>query len=124
MNTTLAGNNMTLFSYTGYECNVIEFHYDLKSMYKIPVVMSVIAYYDPISGTAVMFISNQALWFGISMGKSLISNNQVQLHGIQLAEYPCDQNRPLGIVDHDPDWYINFTVKTYFYGVETRAPTI
>ena len=58
------------------------------------------------------------------MGKSLIYTNQVLSHGIQTSDDPYDQNRPLGIVDYDSDWYIPFIVQQYFSGVETRAFTI
>ena len=44
---TCAGKNMTLFSYTGYECNVNGFHSELKSINKIPVVTAVTAYNNP-----------------------------------------------------------------------------
>ena len=71
-----------------------------------------------------MLVFNQALWFGISMGQSLISTNQFRSHGIQLSDNPYDQNKPLGIVDLDSDWYVPFTVQQYFAGVETRALTI
>ena len=109
--TTLSVNNTTLLSYTGYECNVNVIHSDLKQMEKIPVAMEVTAQDNPLSGTTVMLVFNQELWFGISMRQSLITTIQVCLHGIQLSEYPYDQNIPLEIVYHDSDWYIPFTVK-------------
>ena len=71
-----------------------------------------------------MFVFNQALWFGISMGQSLISTNTFPSHGIQLSGDPYDKNRPLIIVDYDSDWYITFNVLQYFAGVETIAFTI
>ena len=52
---------MNLFSYSGYDCNINGFHSDLKSMNKIPVVTVVIAYDNPLSGTIVMLVFNQAL---------------------------------------------------------------
>ena len=124
VNTTCAGNNMTLFSYTGYNCNVIGFHSNLESIANIPVVTAVTAYNDPISGTTVMLVFNQTLWFGISMEQYLIATNQVFSHGVQLSDDTYDQNRPLGIVDHESDWYIPFTLQQYFSGVETKSPTI
>ena len=93
-------------------------------MKEIPVAMAVTAYDEPLSRDMVMLVFNQALWFGISMGKSLMVNNQVRSHVIQLSENPYDQNRPLGIVDHDSDYNIPFTVQQYFSGVEKRALTI
>ena len=65
--TTCAGNNMALLSYTSYECNINGFHSDLKSMEKIPVATSVTAYDDTFSRTTVMLVFNQALRFGSSM---------------------------------------------------------
>ena len=76
--TTCAVNNMTLLSYTGYKCNVIGFHYDLKTMKRIPVALEVTAYDEPLSGTTVILVFNQALWFGSSMGQSLINTNQTR----------------------------------------------
>ena len=93
-------------------------------MEKISVDTAVTEYDDPLLGTTVIKVFNQALCFGSIMGKSLIYTNQVLSHGIQPSDDPYDQNRPLGIVDHDSYWYIPFTVNQYFSGIETRAPTI
>ena len=57
------------------------------------------------------------------MGQSLISTNKVLSYGIKLLDNPYDQNRSPGIVNHDSDWYITFTVQQYFSGVETSALT-
>ena len=124
MDTTCVGNNTTLLSCTSYECNVNGFHSDMKSMENIPVATEVTAYDDPFSGTTVMLVFNPSLWFGSNMGQSTIATNQVRSHVIQLSDYPYDQNRTLGIVDHDSDYNIPFTVQQYFSGVEKRALTI
>ena len=58
------------------------------------------------------------------MGQSLIATHQVRSNGIELLDGPYDQNKPLGIFNHDSDWYITFTVQQYFSGIKTRAPTI
>ena len=86
--------------------------------------MALIAYDDPLLRNMVKLVFNKALWFGSSMVKSLIGANQVRSHVIKLSDDPYDQNRPLGIVYYDSDWYVPFTVKQYFSGVETRAPNI
>ena len=93
-------------------------------MEKIPVVTAVTAYDDPLSGNTVILVFNQALWFGRSMGKSLVATNQVRSYGVQLSNDTYDQNSPPGIVYRDSDWYISFTVQQYFSVVEPRAPTI
>ena len=67
---------------------------------------------------------NQAILFGSSMVKSVISTNQVRSHIIQFLDDLYDQNRPLGIVDHDSDWYKRFIMQQYVSGVEKRASTI
>ena len=46
--TTGAGKNITLLSYTGYECNFNGFQSDLKSMEKIPVATEITEYDDPL----------------------------------------------------------------------------
>ena len=86
--------------------------------------MAVTEYDDHLSGTKVLLVFNQALWFVSIMGQSLIANYQVLSHRKQLSDDPYDQNRPLGIGDHDLYWYVPFTVQQYFSGVETRALTI
>ena len=93
-------------------------------MEKISVDTAVTEYDDPLLGTTVIKVFNQALCFGSIMGKSLIYTNQVRSQGVQLSDDPHDENRPLGIFDHDLDWYIPFTVQQHFAGVETRSPTI
>ena len=124
VDTACAGKNVTLLSYTGYKCNVNGFHSDLKSTEKIPVATAVTSYDDPLLVNTVMLIFNQALWFGSSMVKPLTATNQVLSHVIKILDDTYEQNRPLGIFDHDSDWYIHFNVQQYFSGVETRAPTI
>ena len=114
--TSCAVNNMTLLSYI--------FSSDLKAMENILVATSVTAYNDPLLGTTVMFVFNQALWFGSSMGQSLIANNQFLSRVIQLSENPYDKNSPLGIVDHDSYWYLPFTLQQSSVGVETRSTKI
>ena len=69
-----------------------------------------------------MLVFNQTLWFEISMEQYLIGTNPVFSHGVQLSDDTYDQNRPLGIVDHESDWYIPFTLQQYFSGVETKSP--
>ena len=71
-----------------------------------------------------MLVFNQALWFGSNMGQSLIATNQFLSHVIQISDNTYDQNRTLGTIDHDSDWYIPFTLQQYVSAVETRAPTI
>ena len=83
-------------------------------MEKIPVVMAVTACDDPILITTVMLLFNKALWFGNTMGQSLIDNNQVRSHGVQISDDPYAQNRPLGIVNHESYWCIPFTVQQSF----------
>ena len=60
---TYAGNNMTLISYTGYKYNVNGFHYDLKSVEKIPVATAVTAYNDLLLVTMALLVFHQALSF-------------------------------------------------------------
>ena len=83
--------NMTLLSYTGYECNVSGLYPNLTLMNKMPVVTAVTAYDDPLTGIRAMLIFNQALWFGNSMNNSLIANNQVCAHGIAPPTYTHQQ---------------------------------
>ena len=45
-------------------------------------------------------------------------------HGIQLSDDPYDQNRPLGLFNHESYWYVHFTVQQSFSGVERRSSTI
>ena len=47
-----------------------------------------------------MLVFNQAIWFGISIGQSLIATNQVRSHGVQISDDSYEQNSPLGIVNH------------------------
>ena len=60
-----------------------------------------------------MLVFNQALWFGSNMGQSLIATNQFLSHVIQISDNTYDQNRTLGTIDHDSDWYIPFTLQQY-----------
>ena len=76
--TTGAGKNITILSYTGYKCNFNGFQSDLKSMEKIPVATEITEYDDPLQVTMVMLVFNQAILFGISIVQLLIATNQVR----------------------------------------------
>ena len=92
--TNCNGKNMTLLSYTGYECNVNGFHSALKFMNKIPVMTVVTAYDDPLSAATVMLVFNPALWFVIAWNNHLSQ----QIKFVHMV-YSC-QMTLMNAIDH------------------------
>ena len=118
--TICAGCNFRLLSTTGQLCDVSAFHSDFESIKDVPIA-TVATAFQAESGTIYILIVNEALFFGVSMGHSLINPNQIRHHGIVVCDNPFDSIARLGI-DH-VDAFIPFTTSGAAVFFDTFVPS-
>ena len=82
--TTVAGANCVILSYTCKECDVSPYRDDYESIKNIPIVTAATAWQSPFSGATYILVFNEALWMGDSMPSSLINPNQLRHYGVQV----------------------------------------
>ena len=118
--TICAGSNFRLLSTTGQLCDVSGFHSDFESIKDVPIA-TVATAFQAESGTIYILIVNEALYFGPSMGHSLINPNQIRHHRIVVCNNPFDSVARLGI-DH-VDTFVPFTTSGVAIFFDTFVPS-
>ena len=92
-----AGPNWRLLELSGEYCNVCPFSANHQPKTNVPIAKCATTYTCPSSGSSVVLVADQVLWFGNELHCSLINPNQIRSHGDSVCDDPWDPNRPLGI---------------------------
>ena len=119
--TTCAGANFHLHCFTGTVCTVAPFSDTYTPMADIPVATALTAHTDE-DGRTWILVFNEVLWFGSSMGHSLINPNQIRCTGIPVSDNPFDESKDLGISADKTFIPFGADGTTIFF--ETRVPTL
>jgi len=122
--TTTTGANFLLVAETELTCTVRPFSDAYEEMKSIPIVTAATAYDEIKTGTTIILVFHQTLWFGQALMTSLICPQQVRSYGLSFCDDPYDPNRQIGIHDHETETFIPFTVENSMVGVTTRRPTL
>ena len=61
--TTVAGSNCVVLSYTGKECDVTPYRDDYQPVQNIPIVSAATAWQSPTTGQTYILVFNEALWW-------------------------------------------------------------
>jgi hypothetical protein len=101
--TCCVGENFRLVELTGQQCEVKGFHDTLDVISDVPIATVATKYINPITTEAYILIVYECLYFGSTMGHSLINPNQLQAYGVTVNDNPYNRNNPLGIVLDDGD---------------------
>ena len=120
--TTVAGANCIILSYTGKECDVSPYRDDYESIKNIPIVTAATAWQSPSSGATYILILNESLWMGDSMKTTLINPNQLRHYGVQVQDNPMS-HLPLSIVTEDNEFSMNLSMAGTIVFAETHTPT-
>ena len=101
--TTCAGINCHLLFFTGQQCEVRGFYDDFEPVTNVPIATVATAWCDGLGGPTYILILNEALYFGDTMGHSLMNPNQLWYHGIRVHDNPFETNpgRQIGIELYD-----------------------
>ena len=82
--TTVAGSNCIILSYSGKECDVSPYREDYESIKNVPIVTAATAWQSERSGQVYILVFNEALWMGDMMESSLVNPNQLRHHGVRV----------------------------------------
>lgn len=101
--TICAGVNCRPLFYTGQQCEVRGFYDDFAPVTDIPIATVATAWCDGLGGPTYILIFNESLYFGSSMGHSLINPNQIRAYGVRVHDNPYEQDpdRAVGIELYD-----------------------
>ena len=119
--TTCAGKNCVVLSYTNHVIDVYGFHESLGTMPSVPIATVATVAIDS-KGNEVVLVIHEALFFGDMMNHSLLCVNQAWSYGVPVWDNPCDPYHKLGIeadgtnVEMQADGIVIF--------VDTRSPTL
>ena len=75
--TTVAGANCIILSYTGKFFDVTPYREDYEAVTNISIVTAATEGQSPSTGQTYILVFNEALWMGDSMQTSLINPNQL-----------------------------------------------
>ena len=77
-NTCCAGRNFRPTFITNQVYEVLIYHKDYVSKKNVPMVSAATAWDNPKTGETIILHVHQALWFGLSLQKTLLSSNQIR----------------------------------------------
>ena len=118
--TTCAGRNCVVLSYTNQVIDVFGFHDSLGALKSVPIA-SVATLATDSKGKEVILVLHEALYFGDKMQHTLLSVNQARAYDVSVWDNPCDPNHPLSIEASDTT--VNMQVEGIVVFVDTRSPT-
>jgi hypothetical protein len=119
--TICAGANWTVLEFTGKYCNVSPFSTEYAPLENVPVARCATVYTFDSTGTTVLLIADQVLWFGTNIPTSLINPHQLRDYGINVCDDPWDPYRAVGI--ESDQGFIPFSSQGTTLYFETRSPT-
>jgi hypothetical protein len=88
IDTCVAGSNTVPIWYTDHKVSVSPFIGEYVPLDDIPVASVATAWDDPLDGSTVILIINEALYFGDRMSYSLLCPNQLRFNGIIVNDTP------------------------------------
>jgi hypothetical protein len=119
--TICAGPNWRVVEFTGEYCDVSPFSSTYQPLKNVPVAKCATVYTCNTTGATVLLVADQVLWFGSSLGTSLINPHQLRAYGLSVCDDPWDPHRILGI-DTDEIHIPFYSHGTNLY-FESRSPS-
>ena len=120
--TICAGANWTVLEFTGEYCNVSPFSSQYKPLEGVPIAKCATVFVFENTGTVVLLIADQVLWFGNDIPTSLINPNQLRAHGIQVCDDPWDPFRHIGIETENGRIPLTANGSTLFFNSYSPSP--
>ncbi len=83
----------------GQQCEVRGFYDNFQPITNVPFATVATSWCDGVGGDTYILIFHEVLYFGDTMGHSLINPNQLRHHGIQVHDNPfeTDPDRKIGV---------------------------
>ena len=119
--TTVAGANCVVLSYTGRECDVTPYDSSYEPAKGIPIVHAATAWQSPHSGQIYILVLNEALWMP-HLPNTLINPNQLRHYGVEVQDNPYS-NSPLFIKNEDSSFGMELQTSGTTIFAHTFSPT-
>ena len=120
--TTVAGSNCIILSYSRKECDVSPYREDYESIKNVPIVTAATAWQPQRSGQVYILVFNEALWMGDMMESSLVNPNQLRHHGVRVQDNPMSED-PLSIISEDEEFGMELKMKGTIVYANTFTPS-
>ena len=120
--TTVAGANCCVLSYTGKECDVAPYREDYDSIPNIPIVTAATAWQSDYTGQVYIIVFNEALWMGNDMSDTLVNPNQMRHFGTIVQDNSTSES-PLHIRTNDASFSMPLQIRGTIVGASTHTPT-
>jgi hypothetical protein len=123
--TCVAGANTVPLWYTDHKVSVSPFIGEYAPLEDVPVASVATAYDNPVDGSTIVLVINEALYFGDRMSHSLLCPNQLRDFGIIVNDTPScyDRSSSFSIVLPDSDIEMPLLMRGVISYIETRKPT-
>ena len=123
--TCVAGANTVPLWYTDHKVSVSPFIGEYAPLEDVPVASVATAYDNPVDGSTIVLVINEALYFGDRMSHSLLCPNQLRDFGIIVNDTPScyDHSSSFSIVLPDSDIEMPLLMRGVISYIETRKPT-
>jgi len=118
--TSCAGKNCVVLSYTNQVIDVFGFHDSLGALKAIPIA-SVATLATDTNGNEVILVIHEALYFGDKMQHTLLSVNQARAYDVSIWDNPCDPNHSLSIEASGTT--VEMRIEGIVVYADTRSPT-
>ena len=122
--TCVAGKNWSVLSYTDIVCEVTPFTDEYESIKEVPIVTACTVWTDQNTGKEYLLVGEQFLWFGTSLGHSLLNPNQIRANYLKVQDNPFEADSGISAVtNHNTDVFIPFDATGTIISFESRVPT-
>jgi hypothetical protein len=120
--TCCLGKNFLVLHATYRTADVYAYDASIKPIENVPIVSGATAFDDPTTGTTLILVFHESLYYGERLDHSLINPNQVRAYGIPFWDNPYDNARPL-CIEVDNDLHIPLRAVGTKLLFHTRVPT-
>ena len=120
--TCCLGKNFIVLNATYRTADVYAYDASIKPIENVPIVSGATAFDDPTTGTTLILVFHESLYYGERLDHSLINPNQVRAYGIPFWDNPYDNARPL-CIDVNTDFQIPLRAVGTKLLFHTRVPT-
>jgi hypothetical protein len=120
--TTCAGRNCRIESYTPFECSVSPFLEEYQELQNVRICTALTAATIPHTGETIILRLGQCLDFHDKLHKTLLNPNQLRAFGVSICDDPTDEHRPLGI-QLDENTHLPLYMRGSICGIMTWSPT-
>ena len=120
--TVVLGQNCTILSYTGRECDVSPYTDSYEAIKGVPIVSGATAWTSQVDGQTYILVFHEALWMGDVLEHSLLNPNQLRHYGLTVQDNPFDETE-MHLATENGELLIPLQAEGTIIFLSTRTPT-